>query len=187
MNGYYFINTSIQTYYREQQLMKKEMLLEDTILELYAGLAREAARCELYVLRAMKDERRELIPLFKSLAMSFTMQANRFMIQIRGRVYGTDETVEQVYRTILPGSIDEYEQLARQAKQLGSKALATGFDHAARVQRKNGALLRQAEQDQRPADYYVCDFCGFVCRDTAPEKCPICTAPKRRFKRISAQ
>jgi len=24
-------------------------------------------------------------------------------------------------------------------------------------------------------------------RDTAPEKCPICTAPKRRFNRITAQ
>lgn len=166
--------------------MRKEMLMEETILELYAGLAREAARCELYVLRAMKDERRELIPLFKSLAMSLTMQANRFMIQIRGTVHDTEKTIEEVYRTILPNSMNEYEQLARQAKQLGSKALASGFDHSARVQRKNVVLERQVEQDQRPSDYYVCNFCGFVSRDTAPEKCPICTAPEQRFIRITA-
>ena len=163
------------------------MLMEEAILDLYAGLAREAARCELHALRAIKDNRPELAPLFKSLGLSLTMQANRFMVQIRGTVSSTDETLAEVYGQILPASIEEYEQLADQAKQLGSRALATGFDHSARVQRKNASLHQQVEKDQRSSDYHVCDFCGYVSRDSLPEQCPICTAPKKRFKQVPTE
>ncbi len=168
-------------------MMRKEMLMEAEILELYAGLAREAARCELHALRAVKDGRPELAPLFTSLGLSLTMQAKRLMMQIRGMVSNTDETIEEVYRTILPASIEEYEQLARKAEQLGSKALLTGFDHSAKVQRKNSSLQRQVEKDRRAGDYHVCDFCGYVSRDTAPEKCPICTASEKRFKLVASR
>ena len=166
--------------------MRNEMLMEAEILELYAGLSREAARCELHALRAVKDGRPELVPLFKSLGLSLTMQANRFMMQIRGMVTNTDDTIEEIYSTILPASIEEYEQLARQAEQLGSRALTTGFDHSAKIQRKNASLYRQVENDRQASDYHVCDFCGYVSRNSAPENCPICTAPKRRFTLVTA-
>jgi len=164
--------------------MRKEMLMEDEILELYAGLAREAARCELHALRAVKDGRPELAPLFTSLGLSLSRQANRFMMQIRGTVTDSDASLEEVYGKILPDSIEEYAQLAGQAEQLGSRALATGFDQSAKVQRKNGSLYRQVDRDRQAGEYYVCNFCGYVCRDSAPEKCPICTAPSKRFTQV---
>ena len=167
--------------------MSKEMLMEEQILELYAGLAREAARCELHALRAAKDNRPELAPLFTSLRLSLTMQANRFMMQIRGIVTCTDENLEEVYSKILPSSIEEYEQLARRAEQIGSKALLTGFDHSAKVQRKNSSLYRQVEKDRQPSEFHICNFCGYVSRDSLPQKCPICTAPKKRFIQVAPQ
>ncbi len=165
--------------------MRKEMLMEEHILELYAGLAREAARCELHALRAMKDGRPELTPLFRSLGLSLSMQANRFMLQIRGTISSTDETLAELYGSMLPASIAEYDRLANQADQLGSRALATGFEHCARIQRKNASLYRQVEKDLRPSEYHVCDFCGYVSRDSLPEQCPICTAPKKRFQQVA--
>lgn len=165
--------------------MRSEMLIESEILELYAGLSREAARSELHALRALKDGRPELAPLFRSLGLSLTMQANRFMLQIRGIVTSTDDTIEEVYGTILPDSIKEYEKLATQAEMIGNRALATGFDHSARIQRKNGSLYRQVKKDRQISDYYVCAFCGFVFRDSVQDQCPVCTAPKKRFKRVT--
>ena len=165
--------------------MKRTIHMEGEILELYAGLCREAARCELHSLRAVKDARPELVVLFKSLALSLRRQAERFMVQIRGMVTDTDDAAAEVYQTILPASIDEYEKLARRAGQLGSKALSTGFDHSARVQRKNKSLYRQVAKDCRATAYHVCDFRGYVARDHAPESCPICTAPKKRFLKVA--
>ena len=164
--------------------MRKEMLMEAEILELYGGLCREAARCELHALRAVKDGRSELVPLFKSLAISLSMQANRFMMQIRGVVSGSEETLQEVYVEIVPASLEAYEQLAVRAQQLGSRALAGGFTQSAGVQRKNISLYRQVKNDGQASEYHVCNFCGFVARNAAPENCPICSASRKRFIQV---
>jgi rubrerythrin len=165
--------------------MNTAMRMEDEILELYAGLCREAARCELHSLRAIKDGRPELAPLFKSLGMSLNMQAKRFMLQIRGTITTIDDSIKEVYNQILPGSASEYERLANQAELIGNKALETGFSHSAKIQRKNSSLYRQVASDQQVSKYHVCDFCGYVARNKAPEQCPICTAPKKRFLTVA--
>ena len=167
--------------------MRKEMLMEEEILHLYAGLRREAARCELHALRAAKDNRPELAPLFRALSLSLTRQAERFMVQIRGMVTTTDAALEEVYGTILPASIETYERLSLTAERLGSRALATGFQHSAGVQRKNGSLYQQVDRDRQASEYHVCDFCGYVHRNSAPENCPVCTAPRSRFIRVAGQ
>jgi rubrerythrin len=159
--------------------------MEEEILELYAGLSREAARCELHALRAVKDGRPELAPLFRSLAVSLERQANRFMLQVRGMVISTEDSVAEVYERVLPASMEIYEQLTLQAQRLGSRALAAGFDQAARIQRKNASLYKQVAADRRTTQYHVCDFCGYVNRNEPPDGCPICTAPRKRFIRIA--
>jgi len=43
--------------------MRKEMLMEAEIQELYAGLCREAAHCELHALGAVKEKHPEQCPI----------------------------------------------------------------------------------------------------------------------------
>ncbi len=31
---------------------------------------------------------------------------------------------------------------------------------------------------------YMCTICGYVCEGNAPEKCPVCNAPREKFKAI---
>ena len=161
--------------------------MESSILELYASLCREAVRCIMYSLRAAKEGRTELVSLFSSLGISLNNQANRLMMQVRGSVGSIDDAAEEVYSDILPASVEKYLQLTGQAEQMGSKALVTGFSHYGKVQRKNISLYQQALRDTRQTDYHVCNFCGYVCRDKAPENCPICTAPKQRFTEVSSK
>jgi rubrerythrin len=33
-------------------------------------------------------------------------------------------------------------------------------------------------------DYYVCGVCGYVADGALPDECPICGAPKDKFKKI---
>jgi rubrerythrin len=37
----------------------------------------------------------------------------------------------------------------------------------------------------RETDYYICQVCGYIGEDEAPEKCPVCGAVKDKFKNIS--
>ncbi len=165
--------------------MNTAIRMETEILELYAGLCREAARCELHSLRAVKDGRPKLAPLFKSLGLSLTMQAQRFMLQIRGTVSSTEDTLKELYDKILPDSAREYENLAGFAQSLGNRALASGVEQSARIQQKNSSLHRQAVQDHLASPYHICDFCGYVARNAAPDHCPIWTAPKNRFPEVA--
>ena len=158
--------------------------MEKKLLDLYARLSRAAARSHLYAMRANMDERPELAKLFLAIADSQAMQAQRFLVQIRGTVGQTDENEQHAFGTELPAAIAEYQELRQEAEQLGSKALATGFRHSAEVSRLNIELHDSLERDNGQTDYYVCDFCGYIATDEPPDNCPICTAEKNRFKMI---
>jgi rubrerythrin len=34
-------------------------------------------------------------------------------------------------------------------------------------------------------DYYVCPFCGYTHEGVAPDKCPVCGTPAKRFERVA--
>ena len=35
-------------------------------------------------------------------------------------------------------------------------------------------------------NYFICGICGYIAMDSAPEKCPVCTAPKEKFSNNDA-
>ena len=160
--------------------------MENKLLDLFARLSRSAARSKVYAMRAKRDNRTELAQLFLALADSQEMQAHRFLMQIRGTVETTDTIEQTVFSTELPETIKEYMELMAEAEQVGSKALTTGFRHSADVDRLILELHEKLEEQATDTDYYVCDFCGYVATDEPPEHCPICTAPRKRFKKVDA-
>lgn len=160
--------------------------MEEKLLDLFARLSRSSARSKLYAMRARKDGRHNLSQLFVVLAASQAMQAQRFLMQIRGTVDVTDKNEQTVFEKELPEAIDEYMQLMGEAEEEGSKALETGFRHSAEVNRLLLELHEKLRKQTAETDFYVCDFCGYVATGEPPDHCPICTAPKNRFKKINA-
>lgn len=164
----------------------KIITMEQQLLLLYARLKREAERCRIYALRAKKDGLPASSRLFRALAASLDMQAQRFLVQLRGMVGSTAENEKQVFTEELPGFIKEYNSLLAEARHAGSKALETGFMHSTAVQENNLALSSHLGDAGQDKEYYVCDFCGYLAVDEPPENCPVCTAPKRRFNNFEA-
>jgi len=158
--------------------------MENKLLDLFAGLSREAARSQLYAMRAKKDNRPDLAKFFLALADSQAMQAQRFLMQVRGTVGTTEENELNAFNVEIPAAIVAYGRLQQEAELLGSKALTTGFSHSAEIDRLNLELYRTLADRPADTDYYVCDFCGYIATDAPPERCPICTAPRNRFKFI---
>lgn len=161
--------------------------MEDKLLDLYARLARSSSRSKLFAMRAKKDGRPALAKLFLALAESQAMQAQRFLMQIRGSVKTTDVNEQAVFSSELVRAIEEYSELMAEAEEIGNKALSTGFRHSGNVDKIILTLYKNLNEQNTERDYYVCDFCGYVAKDTPPDNCPICTAPKRRFKKVEAE
>jgi len=158
--------------------------MEDKLLDLFAGLSRASARSRLHAMRAKKDGRKDLALLFMAVAESQAMQARRFLVQLRGTVDTTDENERSFFEVELPEAIRRYAELLGEAEQQDLKGLATGFRHSTEVDRCLGLLRHNLDDPAGENDYYVCDFCGYVAVDEPPDNCPVCSAPRDRFKHI---
>lgn len=156
---------------------------EKQLLLLISRLLKDSERSKVFALQAKKDGHVEIAKLFKALTASQAIQAHRFLIQIRGKTGSTSDNIRSTFEQNIPAWIDEYNSLASEAEKQGAKALETGFRHSATVQQQAIDLHKKLEKSGNNADYYVCDFCGYLAQNEAPENCPVCTAPKKRFKK----
>jgi len=77
------------------------------------------------------------------------------------------------------------------AKQEENDQAAWSFDMANKVEKVHAGLFSNAVEALRnnkeltKIDYYVCSVCGNTVEGMAPEKCPICGAPKTKFFKIA--
>ena len=68
----------------------------------------------------------------------------------------------------------------------GKKAQRS-FDLANEVEKIHAALYKKALETlgkNAEADYYVCEICGNTVEGEPPDKCPICGALKKMFKKV---
>jgi rubrerythrin len=83
-----------------------------------------------------------------------------------------------------------YPAFIKQADAEGDKKAKDSFDLANKVEQIHHRLYQTAltmlEKSQTIAEkpIYVCQYCGNTVEGEAPDKCPICGAPKKMFKRI---
>jgi len=155
--------------------------LEAQLLQLYAHLAKEAARFQIYALRAQKDNRSDLVQLYQALAVSHSAQANRLLLQVRGTVASSERNTARIIDQELPALLHRYEKVAEMAKKRANSALMTGSAHGSRINRLLTQMVKKHLDPQPVSNYYICDFCGFIATEEVPERCPICTAAPYRF------
>ncbi|MBU1138924.1 MAG: hypothetical protein KKA76_08110 [Proteobacteria bacterium] len=155
------------------------------IEEIFLQVSRAAIRKKLYGLRAEQDGDIQLARLFRAIAVSEEAQARRLLLQLRGRTGKNAENCQTAFAEEIPDLISRYEQAAETAESGGEKAMHFAFSQSARVQRKHLSLKKKLEKNRdMESAYHVCGFCGFVMEGSAPDNCPICSAPASRFQKV---
>jgi rubrerythrin len=85
---------------------------------------------------------------------------------------------------------DMYPDFIQEAEAAGNRAAATSFRHANVVEEIHHGLYTEAldtlaaGKDLPAAAIHVCDVCGNTVVGEAPDKCPVCGAPKATFKEV---
>jgi rubrerythrin len=67
------------------------------------------------------------------------------------------------------------------------KKAEISFNYANAVEKVHAELYKKALNslgDNAEVDYYVCQVCGNTVEGEPPDKCPICGALKKMFKKI---
>lgn len=139
--------------------------------------------------KAEQEGLSQVAKLFRAAAYAETVHAlNHFDI-----IGKTKSSLENL-KTAVSGETFEFDEIypkyIETAKQEGNKKAKWSFDVANKVEKIHAKLFSKAiealESKKTPTntDYYVCEVCGNTVEGTAPERCPICGAPKKDFKLI---
>ena len=106
-----------------------------------------------------------------------------------GEIKSTAENLQAAINGENYEVVSMYPEFIEDAKAEGVKRALSSFEWAWEAEKVHEKLYRQALEDlgkELPAvDYYVCPVCGYVHIGSAPDRCPVCNTPGKRFELIA--
>ena len=123
--------------------------------------------------------------LFRAVAESEAIHAFHHL-RLLGAIADTQENLQAAFERENYAT-DAYPEFIKTANAEGDPQAATIFGYHRDVEKGHAKLYEKALDrlmDPQGVDYYVCSVCGYVSVGSAPDECPICGAPKDKFRRI---
>jgi len=162
---------------------------QKNLQDAFAGESQANRRYLFFAEKADKEGHPQVARLFRAVAEAETVHARNHFAAMDG--------IGSTRDNLTAGAIGEHYEFTRvypgfimQAKSEGNERAEISFDHANKVEKIHHGLYEKAlkalEAGEQPKDepYFVCPVCGHTVAGEAPERCPICGAPRSKFKRV---
>lgn len=155
----------------------------------FAGESQANRRYLAFAEKAEKEGLTQAAKLFRAAAEAETIHALNHL-RTMGEIKSTTENVDAAVSGETFEFKEMYPKYLNIAKQEENHQAAWSFDVANKVEQVHAGLFSKAVEALRnnreltKIDYYVCSVCGNTVEGLAPEKCPICGAPKTKFFKI---
>ena len=162
---------------------------EDNIQEAFSGESKANRRYTLFAEKAEKDGYKQAAKLFRAVAEAE-------MVHIRNHLKVVD-AIGSTKDNLLAASLGEkqeftdmYPNFIETAREERNDWAERSFEWANRVEKVHYGYFDKAYSDVKEgkqltdATYYVCQVCGNTVKDNVPDKCPICGAEAKTFKRV---
>lgn len=161
---------------------------EKNLAYAFAAESKASVRNEAFAKKAEMDGYPQIAHLFQAISDAESVHARRYLLLLRGKIGSTEENLETAFQNEIKANVEEYPKLIKDASDEGEDAVLEAFSQSRDVENRHAELYKKAMNDllsDREPTYYVCQVCGYVSEDEAPEKCPVCSAVKEKFKRIT--
>ena len=155
----------------------------------FAGESQANRKYLFFADKAEKEGHPQVARLFRAAAEAETVHA-RNHLRVMGGIESTNDNLQVAvngehyeFTKMYPGFIE-------QAKAENNQRAEISFTHANAVEKIHHDLYQKAlealEEGQKlkAESYFVCQVCGNTIAGKAPEACPICGAPRNKFKRV---
>ncbi|OHE59961.1 MAG: rubrerythrin [Thermodesulfovibrio sp. RBG_19FT_COMBO_42_12] len=159
---------------------------EKNLQDAFSGESQANRKYIAFAKKAESEGYKQVAKLFRAAAEAETVHALNHFSELGG-IKGTKENLEAA----ISGETYEYQkmypQMIEDAKAEGEKAALKSFNLANEVEKIHAGLCKKALEQlgkNKEVDYYVCQVCGNTVEGEPPDKCPICGAPKKMFKKI---
>ena len=155
----------------------------------FAGESQANRKYLFFAERAEQEGYKQIARLFRAAADAETVHARNHLKVMQG-IKSTGENLLAARGSENYEFTEMYPEFIKQAEAEGNDKARDSFDLANKVERIHHSLfdaaLKKIEKGETIGDkpIYVCQYCGNTVEGEAPEKCPICGAPKRMFKLI---
>ena len=162
-------------------------IMSTKLFNIFGLLSNSAARKKVYSRKAAKDGYEEIAKLLRALMESEAVQAKRIYHNMRGKIDKSDSSLATIFEKETQANIDAYSEKIREAELAGMTSVAHALSQLRAAEKIVLSFYNRQSKDvsiDKVTKYFVCKFCGYVSRNSAPDKCPICTADKERFKEI---
>ncbi len=159
-----------------------------TLKNLKAGLDAESKaniRDMAFAIKAEQEGYPAIAGLFRAIAESEAVHAFHHL-RLLGVIADTQENLQAAFERENYAT-ESYPEMIRDAEEEGNKSVSTIFGYHRDVEKGHARLYEKALDrimDPQGVDYYVCSVCGYVSVGVAPDECPICGAPKDKFRKI---
>lgn len=160
---------------------------ESNLAYAFAAESKAAVRNKAFAQKADHDGYVQIARLFRAVSDAESVHAQRYLRLMRGKIGTTEENLEAAFQNEIRANVEEYPKLIKEAGEDGAEAAEKAFSQSKDVESRHSELYKHAMNDMlsdRQNDYYVCQVCGYIAETEAPERCPVCGAIQKKFKRI---
>ena len=155
----------------------------------FAGESQANRRYLFFADKADEEGHPVIARLFRAVAEAETVHACNHL-KTMGGIKSTRDNLEAAtegeyyeFTRMYPGFIE-------QAKAEANQDAEISFNWANKVEKIHHGLYQKARkaldegEPLKDEPYFVCQGCGYTVGGEAPEKCPVCGAPRKMFKRV---
>ena len=166
------------------KLRKKKMTTKDNLEEAFAGESQANRKYLAFAKKAKEEGKNQVAKLFRAAADAETVHAMNHL-DVLGMVGSTEENLKEAVEGETHEFTNMYPDMIEKAKEEGNSAAERSFTLANKVEKVHAALYKKAlDGDLEEREIHVCQVCGNTVEGDVPDTCPICGAPKEKFKKI---
>jgi rubrerythrin len=161
---------------------------KENVHKAFIGEAKAYFRLLAYAEKADEEEVPQIALLFRAIAEAERVHATRHLNLVKDVVVkDTDTNLENSFNREKAVSENVYPEFIKDAETEGEKEALLIFSHARDAEAFHAKLYERAIyhmiKDETTA-YHVCQVCGYVTEKAIKDKCPVCGAPKDKFKMV---
>ena len=166
--------------------------MSNTMDNLGAAFAGESQASRKYLYFAEKAEQEEqtgVARLFRAASEAETVHA-RNHLRVMDGIGSTADNLKAAVSGENYEFTSMYPDFIEQAKSESNKKAETSFVYANAVEKIHHGLYQEALETVQAGGklkdepYFVCQVCGNTVASDAPDKCPVCGAPRSQFKKV---
>ncbi|MEE8469972.1 MAG: rubrerythrin family protein [Dehalococcoidia bacterium] len=161
----------------------------DNLQTAFSGESQASTTYRAFARKADQEGYPQVAKLFRAAAMSEIVHARNHLETMEG-VKSTQDNLGEAISGENMEHVKMYPEFIEQAKAEGGSKAERTFDWARRAEIVHESLYKSAldaiQGGGKPqvVGYYVCQACGFTTEGQAPDRCPVCGAPRTQFEQV---